>query len=80
MGRFRVQLLIQDGYYKTDTTLSTQYTIAENTQNSDNPTDWTLLMLDFTIENYSVEMNYDEIDGLHGGMCFSNITTTHSVY
>ena len=36
MGRFRIQLLLEDD------TWNTQYTIAKNTQYSDNSTDWTL--------------------------------------
>ena len=35
MGRFRIQLLLEDN------TWSTQYTVAKNTQYSDNSTDWT---------------------------------------
>ena len=45
-GRFRIQLLLEDN------TWSTQCTVAKNTQYSDTSTDWTLLNLDFTIENY----------------------------
>ena len=67
MGRFRIQLLLEDN------TWSTQCTIAENTQYSDNSTDWTFLNLDFTVEN-------DKIDKPHADMCFSNITITHSVH
>ena len=48
MGRFRNQLLLPSN------TWSTQYTIAKNTQYSDNPTDWTLLNLDFTVENCGI--------------------------
>ena len=72
MGRLRIQLLLEDN------TWSTHYTIAKNTQNSDNSTDWTLLNLDFTVENYRIELIYDKIDKPH--MSFSNITITHSVY
>ena len=74
MGRFRIQLLIEDN------TWSTQKTIAENTQYSDNSTDWTLLNLDFTVENYGVKLILDQIETAHSDMCFSNITITHSVY
>ena len=73
MGRFRIQLLLDDN------TWSTQYTIAKNTQYSDNSGDWTLLSLDFTIENYGIILIYDQIDRAHADMCFSNITITHSV-
>ena len=73
MGRFRIQLLLKDN------TWSTQYTIAKNTQYSDNSTDWTLLNLDFTLENYGIKLIYDQIDTAHANMCFSNITITHSV-
>ena len=74
MGRFRIQLLLEEN------TWSTHYTIAKNTQNSDTSTDWTLLNLDFTIEIYGINLVYDQIDKPHAYMCFSNITITSSVY
>ena len=73
MGRFRIQLLLEDN------TWNTQYTLAENTQNIDLHTDWTLLNLDFTVDNYGVKLIYDQIDTAHADMSFSNITITHSV-
>ena len=74
MGRFRIQLLLEDN------TWSTQYTIAKNTQYSSTSTEWTLLNLDFTVENYGIKLVFDQIDTAHADMCFSNITITHSVY
>ena len=74
MGRFRIQLLLQDN------TWSTQYTSAKNTQYSDTSTDWTLLNLEFTIANYGIKLVYDQIDKPHADICFSNITITHSKY
>ena len=74
MGRFRIQLLLEDD------TWSTQYTIAKNTQYSNTSTDWTLLNLDFTVKNYGIKLIYDQIDTAYADMCFSNITITHSVY
>ena len=74
IGRFRIQLLLEDN------TWSDQYTIAKNTQYSDNSTDWILLNLDFTVENYGIKLIYDQIDTAHADMCFSNITITHSVF
>ena len=74
MGRFRIQLLLEDDIW------STQYTIAKNTQYSSTSTEWTLLNLDFTVENYGIKLIYDQIDTAHADMCFSNITITHSVY
>ena len=73
-GRFRIQLLLEDN------TWNTQYTVAKNTQYSDNSTDWTLLNLDFTIENYGERLYYDQTETAHADMCFSNIKITHSVY
>ena len=73
MGRLRIQLSLDD-------TWSTQYTIAKNTQYSDISTDWTLLNLDFTIQNFGIKLVYDQIDKPHADLCFSNITITHSVY
>ena len=74
MGSFRIQLLLDDN------TWSTRYTIAKNTPYSDNSTDWTLLNLDFTVENYGIKLILDQIHTAHSDMCFSNITITHSVY
>ena len=74
MGRFRIQLLLEDN------TWSTQYTIAKNSQYSDNSTDWTLLNLDFTVQNYGIKLIYDQIDKPPADMCCSNITITNSVY
>ena len=73
MGRFRIALLLDDN------TWNTQFIMAKNTQYSDNSTDWTLLNLDFTVENYGIKLNLDQIDTDHSDMCFSNITITPSV-
>ena len=74
MGRFRVQLLLKDNIW------TTQYTINKNDQYSNNSTDWTLLNLNITIENYGIKLIYDQIDIAHADMCFSDISITHSVY
>ena len=74
MGRFRIQLLLEDN------TWSTQYTIAKNSQYNNTSTEWKLLNLDFTVENFGIRLVYDEIDTPHADMCFSNIIITHSVY
>ena len=74
MGRFRIQLSINDNTWRT------QYTIPKNSQYSDNSTDWTLFTLDFTVENYGIKLISDQIDTAHSDISFSNITITHSVY
>ena len=74
MGRFRIQFLLDDN------TWSTQYTIAKNTHYSNSETEWKILNLDFTKENYGIKLILDQIDTAHSDMCFSNITITHSVY
>ena len=73
MGRFRIQVLLEDN------TWSNQYTIPKNSQYSNTPTDWTLLSLDFTVENHGIKLIYDQIDTAHADMCFSNFIITHSV-
>ena len=45
MGRFTIQLLLEDN------TLSTQYIIPKNSQYGTTSTEWTLLNLDFTVQN-----------------------------
>ena len=74
IGGFRIQLLLEDN------TWSTQYTLAKNTNYSNSSTEWTLLNLNFTVENYGIKLIYDQIDTAHADMCCSNITITHSVY
>ena len=74
MGRFRIQLLLEDN------TWSTQYTIPKKSQYSNSSTEWTLLNLDFARENYGIKIIYDQIDTPHADICFSNFTITHSVY
>ena len=73
MGRFRIQLLLEDNIW------STRYNIPKNDRYSDSLTDWTKLSLNFTVEKYGVKLVYDEIDTAQADMCFSKITITHSV-
>ena len=73
MGRFRVQLILEDN------TWSTRYNIPKNDRYSDSSTDWTLVSLNVSIENYGIKLIYDQIDSAHADMCFSIITTEHSV-
>ena len=73
MGRFGIRLLLGDN------TWSTQNTIGQNTQYSDNSNDWTLLKLDFTVENYGIKLIFDQIDTARADMCFCIITITHYV-
>ena len=74
MGRFRIQLLLKNN------TRSSRYNIPKKDRYSDSSTDWTLLSLNFTIENYGIKLVYDQADTSHSDMCFSINTTTHSVY
>ena len=74
MGRFRIQLLLEDILW------STRYNTTRNDRYSDTSTDWTLVSLNFTVENYGNRIIYDQIDTAHADLCFSNITLTHSVY
>ena len=45
-----------------------------------NSTEWTLVILNFPVENYAINIIYDEMDSAHADMCLSNSTMTHSVY
>ena len=56
LGRFLIQLLLEDN------TWSTQYTIPKNSQYSNSTTDWTLLNLDFTVEKFGNKLFCDQID------------------
>ena len=74
MGRFRIQTLLEDNIW------SSRYNIPKNDRYIDTSTDWTLVSLNFTEENYGIGLYYDQIDTAHADMCFPNITITHSVY
>ena len=74
MGRFRIQLLLEDKTWRT------RYTIPNKDRYSNSSTQWTLVNLNFTVENYGIRLIYDQKDTPHADMCFSNITITHSVY
>ena len=74
MGRFRIQLLLEDN------TWSTRYIITKKDRYTNTSTDWTPVSLNFTEDNYSINLLYDEIDTAHADMCFSDITITHFVY
>ena len=74
MGCFRIQWLLEDN------TWSPSYNIPEHDRYSDTSSEWTLVSLNFTEENYGINFIYDQLDTTHADMCFSNITITHSVY
>ena len=74
MGRFRIDLLLDNNIW------TNKYTIEKNTQYSDTSTEWKLLSLDFTEENYGIRLIYDRINSAHADMSFSDIIIIHSVY
>ena len=73
MGRFRLQLLLEDN------TWSDQYTMAENSQFCNSSTEWTLLSFNFSVEDFGIKLFNDRMQSAHADMCFSNITISHSV-
>ena len=74
MGRFRIDLLLDNDTWEN------KYTIEQNSQFSDSSTEWSLLNLDFSEENYGIRLIYDRIDTAHADMSFSDITITYSVF
>ena len=76
MGRFRIQLLLEDNSW------STQYTIAKKSNYSKSPTEFRMEFVKFRFYcgKYCIKVICDEIDTAHADMCFSIITLTHSVY
>ena len=73
MGRFRIQFLLEHN------TCSTRYNIPKIDRYSDTSTDWTLVSLYFSIDNYGIKLIYDQIDTPHADMSFSKKIITHSV-
>ena len=74
MGRFRIQILTKDNVWLTN------FNEPKNDQFSNAATDWTILSLNITDENYGIKLIYDQIETAHADMCFSNISITHSIY
>ena len=74
MGSFRIYILLEDN------TWSTRYNIDKKDLYSNTSTNWTLVSLNLTVENYGIKLIYDQIDTPHADMCFSNITITHFIY
>ena len=74
MGRLSISVLLDDD------TWTNKYVIQDNSQYSNTSSEWTLLSLDITEENYGIQIIYDRIRSPHADMCFSDITITHSVY
>ena len=73
-GRFGIQIFLEGITWRTE------YNLPKNDRYSDTSTEWTLVIINFTVENYGVKLLYDQMDSAHADMCFSNITLTHSVY
>ena len=74
MGRFTIQLLLEDN------TWCTQYTIAKKDRHINSDNEWTLLKLNFTVEIYGIKLSFDQSDTPHAHLSFSDITITFSVY
>ena len=74
IGRFRNQLLTNDNIW------STRYIFGKNDSYSSSSTQWTLVSLKFSIENYGIKLTYSRIDTPQADMCFSNIIKTLSVH
>ena len=76
MGRFRIQLLLEDNAW------STRYNIPKDDRYSNFSTDWTLVNLNFTVEIYGIKLIYDQLDTLHthADICFSNIIIPYFVF
>ena len=64
MGRFRIQLILEDN------TCSTWLNLPKNDRYSDLSTQWILVNLNFNVENYGVKLVYDQIDTPHADMRF----------
>ena len=59
MRRLRIELILEDN------TWSTRYNVPKNDRYSNSSTQWTLVNLNFTVENYGIRLIYDQIDTPH---------------
>ena len=75
MGRFRNQNLLADN------TWSTRYNLSKKDRYRNLSNHWTLVSLNFNVENFGDNLIYDEItDSPHSDMCFSIIVISHFIY
>ena len=73
MGTFRIELLLEDN------TWSTRNNIPKNDRYINSSTQWTLVNLNFTVENHGIGLVYDQISTPYADMCFSKFTIIHSI-
>ena len=75
MIKFRIQLRLDSINW------STRYNLPENDRYSTSTTDWQLIVkINLTVEKYGMKLNYHRMITALADKCFSNITTTLSVY
>ena len=73
MGRFRIPLLLENN------TWSTHNKKPKNDRYRDTSTDWTLVNLIFTVENYGIKLIYDQTETPQADMWLSKKTIPNSV-
>ena len=74
MRRCRIQFLLKDNAW------GTRYIIPKNDRCSNSSTEWTLLSLNYKLNNFGTELIYEKFDSPVADMCFSDIISTYSVY
>ena len=74
MPRFRIQILLENGNREN------KCTIEKNSEFSNSSTEWTHLSLDFTQENYGIQLIFDRISSAHADMSLSIISITHTLF
>ena len=74
MPKFRIQILLENGNWEI------KFTNEKNSQFSNSSTEWTHLSLDFTQENYGIQLIFDRISSAHAVMSLSNISITHTLF
>ena len=74
MSRFGIQLIIEH------ITWSTRYNLPKNDRYSVSTTDWTLVILIFTVWINGFNLIYNEIDTPHADMYFIYFTIAHTIY
>ena len=68
------QLLLEDNTWRT------RYNIPKKDKYSDTSTYWTLVSLNFTVDNYGIKLIYDQTDTPHADMYLSIISITKHGY
>ena len=73
-------MVLEFNFLVAENTWSIRYNIPKNDRYSILSTDWTLVSLNVSVENYGIKIIYNQIDSPHADVRFDNLSIPRSVY